>query len=277
MRAGRAVRAAERRPALRRAHRRAARALGQRRPHRDRADGRRSRRRALRVPPRLPRERARPGLRLRALGAAPERGRGAGRLRARRGRPRPPWGAGAPVLAFLRLQRLEQPPRGRLGDDPAPLRGRGRGRGARRRADEDRLQPARGRRGGRVGRGQARARRRDAPRRPPGRRLARELLRGGALPRQLGRAGRRLRRHERPDCRPPSDRDHDPGRPGRRAGGVSLDRLPGPVGRASARLLQRPHGPQPEDTVDGARHLVRGLARPELCGPGRRRARNRGD
>ena len=102
------------------------------------------------------------------------------------------------------------------------------------RADEDRLQPARGRRAGRLGRGQARARGRDTPGRAPGRRLARELLRGGALPRQLGRAGRRLRRHERPHRRPPADRDHDPERPGRGAGGVSLDRLPGPLGRAPA-------------------------------------------
>ena len=90
MRARRAVRAAERRPPLRRADRRAARALGRRRPRRDRADRGGPRRRALRVPPRLPRQRARPGLHLRALGAAPERGRGPGRLRARRRRPRPP-------------------------------------------------------------------------------------------------------------------------------------------------------------------------------------------
>ena len=44
------------------------------------------------------------------------------RLRARRDRPRATREARAPVLALLRLQRLEQPARGRLGDDPARLR-----------------------------------------------------------------------------------------------------------------------------------------------------------
>ena len=43
---------------------------------------------------------------------------------------------------------------------------------------------------------QARDRRRHAPGRLPGRRLARELLRAGALPRPERRAGRRLRRHD---------------------------------------------------------------------------------
>ena len=58
-----------------------------------------------------------------------------------------------------------------------------------------RLQPARRRREGRLGRRQAQARRRHASGRLPGGRLPRELLRRGALPRQLCGAGRRLRQH----------------------------------------------------------------------------------
>ena len=91
------------------------------RPRQDRPD-RRGSRRPVRVPPRLSRERARPGLRLRALGAADHRGDEADRLRARRHRSGSPGQARAPVLALLRLQRLQQPARGRLGDDPARLR-----------------------------------------------------------------------------------------------------------------------------------------------------------
>ena len=80
-------------------------------------------------------------------------------------------------------------------------------------ADRDRLQPARGRRARRLGRRQARARRRHPSRRASGRRLARELLRRGALSRQLGRGRRRLRRHARPDVRRPPGRADDPERP----------------------------------------------------------------
>jgi hypothetical protein len=56
-----------------------------------------------------------------------------------------------------------------------------------------RLQPARGRRAGRLDRRQARAHRRHPPGRAPGRGITCELLRRVALSRQLGRAGRRLR------------------------------------------------------------------------------------
>ena len=72
--------------ALRRADRRAPRSVEPHRPREDRPDGRRSRR-PLRVPPRLPGRPARRRLRLRALGAAPDRGIVADRLRPRRHRP----------------------------------------------------------------------------------------------------------------------------------------------------------------------------------------------
>ena len=48
----------------------------------------------------------------------------------------------------------------------------------------------------------------------------------------------------------------------RRPRGLSLDRVRGPLGRAPAGVLQRPHRAEPEDAVDGADHLGRGLARP---------------
>ena len=86
----RVVRADRRRPALRRADGRAPRAVGPRRPGQDRPDGGRSRPEPLRVPPRFPRQRARPGLRLRALGTPHHRGHGARRVRTRRHRARPP-------------------------------------------------------------------------------------------------------------------------------------------------------------------------------------------
>ena len=97
-------------------------------------------RRPLRVPPRLPGQRARSRLRLRALGAPPHGGDEADRLRPRRHRPRLPGQARAPVLVLLPLQRLQQHARGRLGDDPARLRRRRRARGAREGADRGRVQ-----------------------------------------------------------------------------------------------------------------------------------------
>ena len=183
MRPGRALPAERHRRVPRRGDRLAPRALEEQRPRQDRAVRRGPRPGPLRVQPRLSGQRAAPRLRLRALGSARDRRHGADGLRPCRDRPRPPGSALAPVLVLLRLQRLEQPPRGRLGDDPARLPGRERRGGARDGAARGRLQPARGRRAGGVGGRQARARRRDAPGRLSGCRVARELLRGRPLPR----------------------------------------------------------------------------------------------
>ena len=87
-------------------------------------------------------------------------------------------------------------------------------RGARAAAGQRRLQPARRSGGGDLGRRQAPPRRRHPPGRLPGGRLARELLRRRAVPRQLGRAGRRLRQHDGPARRPASRGRDDPERPG---------------------------------------------------------------
>ena len=260
MRAGRAVRADGRRSALRRADRRAARALEPRRPGQDRSERRRPHPRPVRVPPGLSRSRAQPRLHLRALGPTPDPRTRAGRLRARRHRSRPSGAARASVLALLRVQRLEQPPRGRLGDDPAQLRSRRRARGTDARPDVGRLQPARRCRASRLGRRQARARRRPPPGRVPGSGIARELLRGGAFPRQLGRPGRGLRRHDRSVVRAEACRTDDPERPVRRSRGVPVDRLRGALGGAAGGVLQRPDRPQSQESVDRAHRVVGGLA-----------------
>ena len=77
---------------------------------------------ALRIPPRLPGQCARSGLRLQPLGSAPDGGQRARRVRARRRRGGVLRKARPSVLVLLPLQRLQQHARGRLGDDPARLR-----------------------------------------------------------------------------------------------------------------------------------------------------------
>ncbi len=61
----------------------------------------------------------------------------------------------------------------------------------------------------------------------------------------------------------PQGRD-DPERSRGRRGGLPVDRVRGPVGRVAEGVLQRPDRPEPEAAVDGADHVVGGLARPEL-------------
>ena len=141
-------------------------------------------------------------------------------------------------------------------------------------AERGRLQPARGRRASGVGRPQARARRRHAPGRLPGRRLARELLRGGALPRRVRLAGRRLRRHPKrgpASTRPVgrrSSRATRP-RPARSSPGSAFE---GRWGELQPAFFNGPTGPNLKTPVDAADPLVAGLARPGLRGAGRRRA-----
>ena len=120
------------------------------------------------------------------------------RLRPRRDRSGPSREARASVLVLLRLQRLQQPARGRLGDDPARLRRAGR------RAPRSRRSPS-----------QSATARTRAPSEPTGvttssrsstgrtrsciRRPARTRTSSAcALPRQLRGGGRRLRRHQGP-------------------------------------------------------------------------------
>ena len=265
MRPRRTVRADRRRRPLRREHRGASRSVERVRPREDRARGNRPRQ-PLRVPPRLPGKRARPRVRLRALEPPPDRGRLAHGLCARRRRPGPSRATVAAVLVLLRLQPVQQPPRGRLGDDPARLRRRRCRRGTVEAAGSCRLQLARGCRERGLGRRQARDRRRYAPRRLSGGRLAREQVRGSALPRELRGGRSRLRRHGGPAPRGPPGREDDPERPCRGRAGLPLDHLRGPLGRAPEGVLQRPDRPQPQDPVDGTDRVVGRLAGPKLRG-----------
>ena len=255
MRTGRAVPPDRHRRDPRRAHGCAARPVDRVGPRQDRPHRGRPRQGALRVPPRLPGQPAQARLQLRAVGAQSDEGHEADGVRARRDREGTPRAA---VLVLLPLQRLQQHPRGRLGDDPAQLRRAGCATGARDPPDRGRLLPARRGRALGVGRREAEQGRRDAPGRLRGRGLARELLRLRALPRALGVGGSRLRRHPRPEHADPARRRHDPERSGRRVQGVSVDRVRGSLGRAAACVLQRPHRPEHEGAVDQADHLVRG-------------------
>ena len=153
-------------------------------------------REAVRIPPRLSGQCARPRLRLQPLGAALDGGQRARRVRARRRRGGVPRKARPSVLVLLPVQRLQQHARGRLGDDPARLRRARRPSRARGRSGRGRLQLARGSRTCGVGRREARARR-VTTRRLPCRRLPRQQVLGRALAGQLGGGRGRLRRHAR--------------------------------------------------------------------------------
>ena len=171
----------------------------------------------LRVPPRLPRQLARPGLRLRAVGDRVTEGTAPTVYAHVATDPGHPGQLALQYWFYYVFNDWNNTHEGdweniQLVFDADDARA-----GARGRAGVRRLQPARGVRGGDVGRRQARARRRDASGRLPGGRVARELLRVGALPRQLGGAGRRLRRHVRPERRAPPRRADDPERSGRGA------------------------------------------------------------
>ena len=206
---------------------------------------------ALRVPPRLPRGRPRPGVRLRAVGAPHHR----------RERRRPCTRTWRRIRAFPESSRCSTgsttssttgttrtKATGRTSSSIFDARTRGEALGPSRCR---RLQPARGRGAGDLGRREARARRRDASRRSPRGRLACELLRRGALPGQLGRraSAATTRRGPTREIRPvvrtiPSD-------PRRRApcfhGSGSRA-----LGRASEGVLQRADRAEPQDSVDGA-------------------------
>ena len=194
-------------------------------------------------------------------------GKHADGLRARRDRAGLPGQARAPVLVLLRLQRLQQHARGRLGDDPARLR-RGRRRARRSTRSPSRSATARTR----------------APSAPTGATTSSRSSTGrtrSSIPAAGSHANKFTAalylgssaeagvgcddtRGPHRELRP--RREDDPERPGGRDGGVPVDRLRGPLGRAPAGVLQRPDRPEPEDQWTRADRLVGGLARPELRG-----------
>ena len=220
--------------------------------------------RALGLPPRLPRQRAPARLRLPPLAAAPRsRARPHG-LRAHRERPRAPGQARAPVLVLLRLQRLEQPARGRLGDDPDRLR---RVDGRRRRSTSRRSRSGtastKGRSGppGTIRSSSASARTRSSIRPTARTRTSTERRCISAAPPRRGSAA--TTRAGRPSTcgravvTIPSDKAAAHAR-------VSVDRVRGPLGRAPSGVLQRARRAEPQGAVDASDHLGGGLAQPEL-------------
>ena len=226
MRHRRVVRADRRQRALRRADRRAARPVGRRRPGQDRA-GRRatSRPRATSTTSTSRATRSHPGCDYEQWGRRITQGTKPTVYAHVATDPGHPGQARAAVLVLLRLQRLEQHARGRLGDDPARLR-----RGD---ARPRRCRPSRRPIGYSQHEGAERAawddhklhaRRRHASRsstRPPARTRTSTT---SAL--YLGRSalgGRRLRRHARADVRAPARSSttipSDPARRARRSPG----------------------------------------------------------
>ena len=199
-------------------------------------------------------------------------------LRARRDRAGVPGQAGAPVLVLLRLQRLEQQARGRLGDDPARLR---RGHPAPRRWPRGPTE---------VGYSQHSS----AERADWGDDKL-ELV-GGTHPVVYPAAGSRPTSSRRalPDAQPvegvgcddargPSPRSARPWRPSPPTRADYLRAYPwlgfdGRWGEQQRSFFNGPTAPNDEDPVDRADHLVEGeLARQELHGPGGRRGQHLGD
>ena len=183
--------------------------------------------------------------------------------------------ARAAVLVLLRLQRLQQHARGRLGDGPARLRRRRRGGGARRATGGGRVQLARGRREGSVGRRQARDRRRDPPRRLPGRRARTPTSSPTAL--YLGSSaeagvGCDDTRGPHREVTPavitiPSD-------PAAAADAFPWITFEGRWGELQKAFFNGPTGPNMKTQWTDADRVVRGLARPQLRRPDRGSARD---
>ena len=269
MRARRALPARQRRPRARQRRGRAARPVGGLEPRQGRTDRAGPLARPRRLPPRLSGRSALARLRLRAVGA-PDRGRQRSRrcTRASSARRRIPGQLALQYWFFYLFNDYNDKHEGDWEMIQLDFAASDAAQALTKTPDGDRLQPARGRRAGALGRLEARARRRHAPGRVPGGRLARELLRAGALPRPQRSAGCRLRRDDRAVAPAASDGRRDPDRQGRVSRGVPLARLRRALGRAAARLLQRPDRAEHEAPVDGADHLGGDLvARHELHRP----------
>ena len=233
---------------------------------------------AVRLQPRFPGQCAPAGLHIRAVAAPPDRPQLAADVFPRGHASRCAGEARAAVLVLLRLQRLAEYPRGRLGDDPAELRCGDAGRRAGDAPGRGGVQPALERGALRLGCRAVANRRRDPPGRVRRQGLAGELLLVGPLSHaQFGRR-RRLRRHDRSvGDDQPGGRRH-PDRHGRLPEGLPVAGLPRALGRTAGRVLQRPHRPQPERAVDRAVHVGRDqLARRDVRGAGGRCDADDGD
>ena len=183
-------------------------------------------------------------------------------VRARRDRRGASREARAAVLVLLRLQRLQQPARGRLGDDPAQLR-RGDARAgadaaARRRSATASTRAPSAHAGTTPSSRRSTARTRSCTRRPVRTRtsIRQALFLGRSAAQGVGCD----------DTEGPYEQLRPtvavvPSATAAYLAEYPVARLPGPLGRAAAGVLQRPHRPEHEVPVDGADHLVDELAR----------------
>ncbi len=264
MRAGRALRADGRRCALRRFDGRPPRPLERLRPREDRPDGGRHRR-ALRVPPRLPGERAR--ARAARTSSGPAGSRRAPTPRSTRTWRRKATAPGKLALQYWFFYAFNDFNNTHEGDwemiqlvfdaddaadalDERPVEvGYSSHEGAEKAAwDDDKLEIVGG----------------THPVVYPAAGSHANKFTDGAVPRQLGRGRGRLRRHSRAASRAHAGRPHDPERRRGRRRGVPVDHVRGTVGRAAEGLLQRADRPQHEDAVADADRVVGGLARSQL-------------
>ena len=218
------------------------------RPREDRPDGGRHRR-SLRVPPRLPGERARPGLRLRALGAAASR-----RAPSRPSTPtsrREPGDPGKLALQYWFFYPFNDFNNKHEGDwemiqlvfdadDAAAALAQT----TRSRSATARTRAPSGRTGTTTSSRSSTARTRSSIRR---RARTRTSSRDGALPRQLRRGGRRLRRHAGPAPRAPAGRSGRSRATRRRpAAAFPWIAFEGRWGELQKAFFNGPTGPEPE-------------------------------
>ena len=153
-----------------------------------------------------------------------------------------PGQAGPPVLALLRVQRLEQPARGRLGDDPARLRRGQRSRCARRQPATMGYSQHEGAEKADWGADKLDLVDGTHPVVYPAAGIARELLRRGLFLGSSAEQGVGCDNTTRPPRRPASEGGLDPERPCAGAARVPVDRVPGTLGRAAAAFFNGPTG-----------------------------------
>ena len=218
-----------------------------RRPDRSRAVGR-----PARVQPRLPRQRAVPRVHVRRLGPPDRRDVTADGVRPRRHPARLPRQARAAVLVLLRLQRLEQQARGRLGEHPAPVQRIDRRAGLSTTPYEVGYSQHESSERAKWGSAKLQIVDGTHPVVYPSLGLARELLLRQPLPRPKRGPGRRLRRHHRPV---PPDRTDVAVVP--QASSAYLVKFPwlgfqGRWGERQRSILQRADRPQRQGQLDRA-------------------------
>ena len=198
-------------------------------------------------------------------------------LRARRDRARLPRPARAAVLVLLRLQRLEQPARRRLGDDPARLRRATppkRWRSARPRSATASTRERSGRTGATTSSSSSTALIRSSSRRPA--RTRTSSATGCYLGSSASRASAATTRRGPHETLRPAVATIPSDPAAARAEFPWID-FQGRWGELQPAFFNGPTGPNLKTQWTQPITLVGGLARPELRRPGRQRFRDRGD